>query len=176
MNKHLRKTLLAAMLLSIGIILPFFTSQIKEIGDTLLPMHLPVMLSGMLLGPYYGLAVGVLTPLLRGLLFSMPPLYPNALWMATELATYGLVLGSIYYRSRQKTIAKLYFSLAVSMLSGRIVWGITKAILLGVAGKGFTILAFVMGGFADALIGIILQFILIPIIVKTIEKNKGFVS
>ncbi len=171
MSKHLRKTLLASMFLSIGIVLPFFTSQIKEIGDTLLPMHLPVMLSGALLGPYYGLAVGFLTPLLRGLMFTMPPLYPNAIWMATELATYGFILGLIYFKSKNKNVGRLYISLAVSMLGGRIVWGITKALLLGVAGKGFTLLAFVTGGFLDSIPGIIIQFILIPIIVKLIEKR-----
>ena len=39
---NLKKTIFAAMFLSIGIVLPLFTSQIKEIGDSLLPMHIPL--------------------------------------------------------------------------------------------------------------------------------------
>ncbi len=173
MNKRLRQTLLSALFLSLGIVLPFFTSQIKEIGDTLLPMHIPVMLCGLLCGPWYGLSVGLLTPLLRGVMFSMPPIYPNACWMALELATYGFVLGILYYKSKRKDLKWLYFSIFTAMLSGRIVWGIAKAVLLGVGGKTFTLLAFVTGGFLDAILGIVLQLILIPIIVKLIEKEKG---
>ncbi len=169
LNK-LQRMLLSALFLSLGIVLPFFTSQIKELGDTLLPMHLPVMLCGMLCGPLYGMSVGLLTPFLRGIMFFMPPLYPNACWMALELATYGLVLGVMYYKSKVKSLKRIYISLISAMLSGRIVWGISKAVLLGVAGKSFTLLAFITGGFVDALAGIIIQLILIPIIIKATEK------
>ncbi len=170
MNKYLRKTLISALFLSIGIILPFLTSQIKEIGDTLLPMHLPVMLCGLLCGPWYGLTVGALTPILRAVLFSMPPLYPNACWMSAELATYGLMLGLMYYKSNRKTTPRLYLSLVAAMLSGRIVWGIAKAMLLGVGGKSFPLIAFITGGFIDSALGILLQLILIPIIIKVLRK------
>jgi hypothetical protein len=57
------------------------------------------------------------------------------------------------------------------MLAGRIVWGISKAILLGVAGKPFGIEAFIIGGFVDAIPGIILQLILVPSIVILIDKG-----
>ena len=172
MNKNLLKTILAALFLSLGIVLPLFTSQIKEIGDTLLPMHIPVMLCGIICGPWYGLCVGLLTPLLKSILFTMPPIYPSAVWMATELATYGLILGLLYYKSKHKTIGRLYFSLAAAMLAGRIIWGITKSVLLGLSGKAFPIMAFITGGFLDSALGIVLQFILIPTIVYTLEKIK----
>ncbi len=168
----LQKTLLSALFLSLGIVLPFLTSQIKEIGDTLLPMHIPVMLCGALCGGWYGLAVGLLTPLLRGMLFTMPPLYPNACWMAAELATYGFVLGFLYNRLKAKSVGKLYLSLLAAMLSGRIVWGLAKAFLLGLSGKGFTAAAFITGGFIDAVPGIVLQLILIPLAVKIAEKTE----
>lgn len=41
---------LAAMFLALGIILPFFTGQIPQIGNMLLPMHLPVFLCGLICG------------------------------------------------------------------------------------------------------------------------------
>ena len=167
---HLQKTVLSALFLSIGMVLPLLTSQIKEIGDTLLPMHLPVMLCGFLCGPLYGLCVGAVLPFFRSAVFGMPPMYPNAVWMAAELAAYGFVVGFIYSKFKHKGLLQIYISLIVSMLSGRIVWGIVKLILLGVGKNGFTFAAFITGGFIDALLGIILQLILIPIIVSVLNK------
>lgn len=162
-----KKIVLSALLLAIGIILPFFTGQIKEIGDTLLPMHIPVLLTGFICGWQWGLVVGLVLPILRSTLFSMPPMFPNAMWMAAELATYGLISGLLYHKTK-----KIYLSLITAMVSGRIVWGVTKAILLCVGEKSFTFAAFITGGFLDAVPGIILQLILVPIIVKIVNKKE----
>lgn len=168
-NRNLKKMILSALFLVLGYVLPLFTSQIKEIGDTLLPMHIPVMLCGLVCGARYGLAVGFVLPFLRGIVFSMPPLYPNALWMALELATYGFVTGFMYGRVKNPKTGYLYFCLSVSMLLGRVVWGITKTVLLGLTGKAFTFEAFLIGGFVDAFPGIVLQFILIPFIIGVLN-------
>ena len=166
-NLKVKRLVLSAMLLAVGVVLPMLTSQIKEIGDTLLPMHIPVLLCGFICSWKYGGAVGLILPFIRSLIFSMPPLYPNAVWMALELMTYGIVAGLVYSQTRKK-----YMSLIVAMLSGRIVWGIAKAVLLGVAGKSFTISAFITGGFVDAIPGIVIQLVLIPLIIKAYEKNN----
>ncbi len=167
MNKsNLQKIIISAMLLSLGIVLPFFTGQIKEIGDTLLPMHIPVMLCGLVCGAKYGFAVGAVLPFLRSVMFGMPPIYPNAVWMSVELATYGLVIGFLYFSFLKKQIWWLYCSLIVSMISGRVTWGITKAVLLGAAGEAFTFQAFIAGGIIDSLPGIVLQLLLIPGIIE----------
>lgn len=168
----LKKLVLSAMFLAVGIILPFFTSQIKEIGDTLLPMHLPVMLCGLVCGPWWGLAVGFITPVFRSVLFGMPPLYPNAIWMAFELATYGGVIGLLYFHREKSSIGYLYFCLISAMIAGRIVWGIAKTLLLGLANKPFTFQMFIAGGITDAIPGIALQLILIPVIMGIIKKIK----
>lgn len=154
------------MFLSLGVVLPFFTGQIKEIGDTLLPMHIPVMLCGLICGAKYGFLVGMILPLFRAVIVGMPPIYPNAVWMSVELATYGSVIGFLYFSFKKKQIWWLYCCLIISMLSGRIMWGITKAVLLGFAGKTFTFEAFIAGGIIDSLAGIILQLILIPVVIK----------
>lgn len=169
----LNKLILSALFLSIGIVLPILTGQIKEIGDTLLPMHLPVMLCGLLCGGFYGGAIGLMLPFLRSLMFSMPPMYPNAVWMALELATYGLVIGLLYNKFLKRNIINLYISLIAAMIAGRLIWGIAKSILLGVGGKSFTMEAFILGGFVDSLLGIVLQIILIPVIVTLIEKVRA---
>ena len=172
MKSNLRRLILAALFLALGIVLPTLTGQIKEIGDSLLPMHFPVMLCGLLCGAPYGLTVGLCMPFVRALTFGMPPLYPNAVWIALELATYGLVIGFLYARSKKKTLPRLYLCLVCSMILGRIVWGISKAILLGANGRVFTVNAFIVGGVLDALPGIILQLVLIPLTMKILQKMQ----
>ena len=171
-NETLKNTVLSALFLAIGIVLPFFTSQIKEIGDTLLPMHIPALLCGFICGPWYGLITGMMIPLLKSLISSMPPVYPNAVWMAFELATYGFVAGFLYRMKKKPSIPYIYVCLIVAMLTGRIVWGTVKAILLGIGGKPFGISAFVAGGFIDAVPGIIIQLVLIPILLKVLKKEE----
>lgn len=166
-----KKLVLAAMFLSIGFVLPLLTGQIKEIGDTLLPMHIPVMLCGLICGEKYGFLIGIILPFFRSVVFGMPPIYPNAVWMAIELATYGFVIGFVYSKMNFKNTKGVYISLISAMLIGRIAWGASKAILLGVGGKTFTIAMFLVGGFADAILGIILQLILIPFIMAILNKR-----
>lgn len=166
-----QKLVLSSLFLAIGMVLPLLTAQIKEIGDSLLPMHLPVMLCGVICGWQFGGTVGLVLPFLRSLLFGMPPIYPNAVWMALELATYGLVIGFLYSRRKNAPLWYLFVCLVCSMLAGRVVWGIAKAILLGVADKPFGLEAFLVGGFLDAIPGLLLQFLLIPLIVELVTKR-----
>lgn len=168
----LKKTALSALFLALGSVLPLLTAQVKEIGDTLLPMHIPVLLCGLICGGGYGFAVGLILPPFRSLIFGMPPLYPNSVWMAAELAVYGLISGVIYSKCKTKNTAAVYFAIIPAMLAGRVVWGVLKRFLLGLSGKGFTFSMFVAGGFIDAFPGIILQLILIPFIMKLINLNS----
>ena len=134
-------------------------------------MHSPVILCGLICGAKYGLALGAVLPVFRSVTVGMPPIYPNALWMSAELATYGFVIGALYFSFNKKQLWWLYCSLIISMICGRITWGIAKSVLLGISGKTFTFHAFIVQGIADALPGIILQLILIPIIVKLFDMN-----
>lgn len=173
LNKNsTKKMVISAIFIAIGIILPFFTGQIKEIGDSLLPMHFPVMICGLILGGGWGLAVGAILPFLRASIAGMPPIYPNAVWMSLELATYGLVVGVLYFKFFKKQLWWLYSSMLISMISGRVVWGVAKTILLGLNNKPFTFEAFITGGFIDALPGIVLQLIIIPIVVTKIHIDN----
>ena len=166
MNNNLKRIIYSALFLAIGVVLPFLTGQIKEIGDSLLPMHIPVLLCGFICGANYGFYVGLILPFLRSLMFGMPPIYPNAVWMALELCTYGLVAGLIFNRFKTKNILSIYVSLIFAMLSGRVVWALSKLVLLGIANKPFTFEMLLTGGFIDAIPGIVLQLVLIPLIVK----------
>lgn len=166
-----KKIMLSAIFITIGLVLPFFTGQIHGIGKMLLPMHIPVLLCGFICGWQYGLWVGFILPLLRSVLFSMPVMYPNAIGMAFELATYGTVSGFLY--KDKKDTKRLYFAMIVAMILGRIVWGIMKAILLGASGEVFTFRMFVSVSLFEAIPGIILQLVLIPIIISSLQYSKN---
>ncbi len=167
-----RKLVYAALFLALGLLLPFLTGQIPQIGSALSPMHIPVLLCGFICGWPYGLAVGFITPLLRSVLFGMPPMYPTALAMAFELATYGLIAGILYATFKKKDLKAIYCSLIVAMICGRIVWGIARWIMAGLGGNAFTFQAFLAGAITNAVPGIILHLILIPIIMVAYERFK----
>lgn len=94
-----RDLVLAALFLALAFVLPMITGHVPQVGNMLCPMHFPVLLAGFVLGGPWGLALGFLAPLLRSVLFGMPPLYPIAIAMAFELATYGAVAGWMYKKS-----------------------------------------------------------------------------
>lgn len=164
-----QRLVLSALFLAIGIILPFLTGQIPQIGNMLLPMHIPVILCGFICGWPCGLAVGLITPLFRSLMFGMPPIYPTAAAMAFELGAYGLFCG-LFYKKFPKKIVYIYVTLIISMFLGRVVWGLVSTVLYGFAGKGFTWAVFIAGAFVNAIPGIILQIIIIPIIIGLLKR------
>lgn len=163
-----RRLTAAAICLALCLVLPFLTGQIPQIGSALCPMHIPVLLAGFVCGPWWALAVGVVAPLLRHVLFGMPPIL-TALAMAFELAAYGLVSGLLYARST-RSVKDIYVSLLAAMVLGRIIWGIVSAVILGVTGAGFTWSAFAAGAVLNAVPGILVQIILIPVIVAALRK------
>ena len=171
MKQNVKNMTLAAMFLALGLVLPFLTGQIPQIGSMLLPMHIPVFLCGLICEWQYGAAVGFVLPLLRYALFGMPVIYPTGIAMSLELLTYGLVAGLLYALSRWQCIVALYRCLIAAMLAGRAVWGIAEIILLGVAGERFTWQAFMAGAFANAIPGILVQLILIPAVMAALNRT-----
>ena len=169
-KNNLNNMIHAAMFLALALILPFLTGQIQQLGNALCLMHIPVLLCGFFCGPWYGLIVGLIAPLLRFLLFGMPTLMPIGIAMCLELATYGLVAG-ILYKLLPKKKLYIYISLITAMLSGRVVWGIVRAVLYGLGKSSFGWAAFISGAFLNAIPGIIVQIVLIPILVITLQKN-----
>lgn len=172
MNTHIKNLTLSAMFLALGLVLPFLAGQIPAVGSMLLPMHIPVLLCGLLCGWQCGLAVGIVLPILRSFLFSMPPMFPTAVAMAFELATYGFVIGFLYRRAKWHCVVSLYRCMLISMLAGRVVWGIVQMLLLGVGKDGFTLYAFFTGAFVNAAPGILLQLVLIPAIMLALRRAK----
>lgn len=170
-TQHTKNLVLAALFLALGIVFPFLTGQIPGIGSKLLPMHIPVLICGFVCGWQYGLAVGFVVPLLRSVMFGMPPMMPTAMAMAFELAAYGAVSG-LLYQKLSKTNPSIYISLIGAMLIGRVIWGLVSVPLYGMAGKGFSWQIFATGGFINAIPGIILQIVLIPVIIMALKRAK----
>ena len=166
---QVRKLTYAALYLAIALVLPFVTGQVPEIGSMLCPMHIPALLCGFMCGWPWGLAVGFIAPLLRSVLFGMPPLFPTAAAMAFELAVYGGMAGWLRQRLPRKK-GSVWAALILSMLAGRVVWGAARVALAGLSGSAFTWALFLSGAVTNAIPGIALQLILIPALVTAMER------
>lgn len=162
---------LAAMFLALAFVMPFLTGQIQQIGNMLCPMHIPVILCGFVCGGPWGLAVGFIAPFFRSFILGMPPMYPVAFAMAFELAAYGLISG-VLYRVFPKKKGYIYCSLIISMIIGRLVWGLVQFACMGFDSSKFGFAAFWAGSVANAIPGIIIQVVLIPVVVMLLEKAK----
>ena len=174
---QIRRLTYAALYLAIAMVLPFVTGQIPEIGSALCPMHIPVLLCGFICGWKWGLAVGFVAPLLRSVVFGMPVMFPSAVAMAFELAVYGCMTGWLYRKLPRKT-GITYAVLLLSMAAGRIAWGAVRVVLAGLSGSSFSWALFLAGAFTNAIPGIILQLVLIPVLVAAMERaglslNRG---
>ena len=170
MKQNTKNLVLAALFVALGLVLPFFTGQIPQIGGMLLPMHLPVLICGLLCGWQYGAVVGLILPMLRYFLFGMPPVL-TAIAMSFEMLAYGLVVGLLYSRARFQCIFSLYRSLITAMIAGRLIWGVVRVILTGVANEPFTWQLFISGALLTAIPGIILQLVFIPALMVALDKT-----
>ena len=176
-SMYLKKLSVSAMMLALALLLPFITGSNKYIGQILCLMHFPVLLCGFLCGPLWGLAVGISAAPLRSVLFGMPQM-PNALYMAAELAVYGLLTG-LFYKIFPKKKIFIYLSLILAMIGGRTVYAIVF-LLANIAGAdtfGAVFKQILSVTLLPAWPGIILQILLIPIILIILKKvmNKDFI-
>ena len=170
-GKDLKKLVLAALFLALALVLPFLTGQIPEVGSMLCPMHIPALLCGFFCGWPWGVAVGFIAPVLRSVLFGMPPMFPVGICMSFELAAYGAVSGWLYAKLPKKKIS-IYGALLSAMVIGRLVWGAARFVCTGLDVSAFGITAFWAGAVATAIPGIIVQIVLIPLLVMALEKHN----
>ncbi len=168
---HLTRTVTTAACIALCIVLPLSLHAIPNAGTLLSPMHIPVLLCGLVCGWQYGLVCGLLGPLLSCMLTGMPAwgYLPN---MMIELALYGLISGimiRLVHTGRQ--IADVYVSLIVAMLAGRVLTGIARALTLGIF-MPVTLKSWATGYFVSSLPGILLQLILLPVLYVALQKAR----
>lgn len=166
-----KELVLTGLFIAFGLVLPFVTAQIPSLGNKLLPMHIPVLISGFVIGWPYGLIVGIIVPVFRSVLFGMPPMFPTAVAMSFELGVYGCLTGFLSRLFPQKNIF-IYVTLIISMVCGRAVWGIVSFFLYGLNGTAFTWEVFMAGAFINAIPGIIIQIIVIPILIIALRRAR----
>ena len=163
--------IMAALFLALAYVMPYLTGQIPDIGSMLCPMHLPVLLCGFVCGPVWGLAVGFVAPIMRSALTGgFPPMFPTAVCMAFELAAYGAATGFMHRILPRKKLS-ICLSLLIAMVIGRLVWGAAMFFCMGADGS-FTLAAFLAGAVTNALPGIAVQIVLVPVLVMLLENSK----
>lgn len=174
-NTTLANTILCAMFIAVGVLLPFLTGNATPSGKMLCPMHIPVIICGAVCGWQWGMIAGVITPLLRALLVGAPVLYPTGVCMSFELAAYGLVFGLMlkFLSGKIDRIASIYISLVVAMIAGRVVLGLAHFTLYGMFGTPYSWQILISSAVLQAVPAIVLQFAVIPPIVYAFGRYGG---
>ena len=168
-RSSIRNMTMAAVCVALCVVLPIAFHSIPDAGTVFLPMHIPVLICGMICGWPYGLLCGLMGPLVSSALTGMPPIafLPS---MMVECGTYGMVSGLVLKVIRtQRTYADLYIAQIIAMLAGRVVSGIAKALIFS---PGMALSAWVTASFITALPGILIQLIFLPSVVCTLMKAK----
>lgn len=164
---NVKKIVLTALFSALCVVLPYAFHMIPDAGSVFLPMHIPVLICGMVCSWQYGLICGILGPLLSSLLTAMPPMayLPS---MLVECAVYGLVSGLILkYVRTGKLHLDLYLALIAAMLAGRVISGIAKALIFS---PGITMSYWIAASFVTAAPGIVIQLADIPMVVSLLMK------
>ena len=171
-NNNSKKLILSALFLALGFVLPMLTGQIPVIGKILLPMHIPVLLCSLICDWKYGATIGFILPISRSVLFSVPVMYPTAIAVAFEMATYGLIAGIIFAQFKKKNLVSIYASMLPAMILGRTVRCVAEIILLNLKDNPFIWKTFATTTILNSTPGIILQLILIPAVILALKKAK----
>ena len=161
-----KKIVLSGLFVALGIILPIMFHTVNLAGTIFLPMHIPVLISGFLLGPLYGGLVGLLTPILSGFMTGMPPVVPVMPIMVFELIGYGIISGILFKKTNKVSI-----SLIGAMIVGRL-FGLVGAYIVSMTiAPQVNPFMFMFGNVAQTTPGLLIQLIFIPILIKSLYKN-----
>lgn len=164
----IKRMVTTAICAAMCVVLPIAFHAVPNAGTVLLPMHIPVLLCGLICGWPYGLVCGLLGPFLSSFT-GMPPMsvLPS---MMVECGIYGLVTGlGMRFVRTGKTTADLYISMIAAMILGRTVAGFAKALIFtpGVAPFAWVTTSLVMG-----IPGIVIQLVIMPVLVLTLTRAR----
>ncbi|MCL1862694.1 MAG: ECF transporter S component [Defluviitaleaceae bacterium] len=172
---NLKRLIVTAMLIALCVVLPMAFHSIPRAGSIILPMHIPVLLAGLICGWKFGLLAGVLGPFLSASLTGMPPLGGVAELMMIELGIYGLVSGVVmHFIHTRRASFDLYISLIAAMLVGRVVAGIGQYAYFfsGMEGESYTWALWTASYFVTSLPGIVIQLAFVPSVVMALERER----
>ena len=163
-----KRLVTTAICAAMCVVLPIAFHAIPNAGSVILPMHIPVLLCGLVCGWPYGLACGLLGPFLSSFT-GMPPMsvLPG---MMVECGVYGLVTGLMMrYVRTGKPVADLYISMASAMVLGRVVAGFAKALIFAPGTPAF---AWVTTSLVMGIPGIVIQLVLMPLLIAALTKAR----
>ncbi len=172
-----------ALLLALGVALPLVFHAFPFGGRMFLPMHIPALLAGLLLGPISGLIVGAGSPVLSALATGRPTI-PYMVPMVFELATYGAVAGilrprierflaSRRRRAQNRPVTGTLLALAAAMIAGRAVWLAVAVLLAPLVGIKARSLVAALAALGAGWMGMLVQLFLIPAIVRAVERSRN---
>lgn len=170
----IKKLCICAICIALCYVLPVVLHPLG-LGQTLSPMHVPVLICGLICGPVFGAFCGILGPILSSFLGGMPPMIALAS-MIPELVTYGVFSGILMRSVRTKSLlANVHLSLIPTMILGRLVGALSKALFyfIGVFGvSAFSLREVASAYFVATIPGIIVHLIFIPLLIVTLKEEK----
>ena len=131
-----------------------------------MPMHLPIILVGLLAGPYAGAVAGLFGPLVSFMISGMPGIAMLP-FMMIELCAYGLCAGMLR-NVKMPTIAKV----VITQVAGRAVRAIAILLSVYVLGNESVSVAAIWMSIVTGVFGLALQWVLIPLAVYRVENLK----
>ena len=166
------KTLVSAGLVALAVILPqlvhFALGQPG--GVKWLPMYLPVLIGGCMLGAKWGLAVGVLSPLVSFLITSAignpMPIAARLPFMMAELAVFALISG-LFTNKIAKNGLWAFPAVILAQVTGRAVF--LGLIALTQSMTNFTV-PMIWSQIQTGFIGLLAQALIVPIIIIGLRK------
>lgn len=166
---HTKRICIGAVCIALCYILPLAFHAFGA-GNALSPMHIPVLLCGLICGGGYGFFCGIAGPVLSSILSGMPPT-TALISMIPELCLYGLTAGLLMKFIRTgKAAADLYLCLIPAMLAGRIAGGIAKALFYTASSKTYSLTLWAGAYFVESLPGIISHLMIVPLLIIVLTK------
>lgn len=169
------KALISAGVIALAVILPQLVHLFSGAagGAKWLPMYLPVLIGGCLLGWRWGLGVGVLSPVVSFLITSMTgnamPAASRLPYLIAELAVFAVVSG-VFSKKISENLWLAFPAVLLAQVSGRAVFLIAAAIFQSIAPLSA---AAVWSQIQTGLLGLVLQAVLVPFIVMGLGVLLG---
>ena len=167
------KSGIAVSVIALAVILPQFAHLMfgESAGVTLLPMYLPVLLGGCLLGSYWGIGVGMLAPLFSYLITSAfgsaMPAAARLPFMMAELTVFAVVSGRF-----SKSIANNKFLAFPAVLIAEVlVRGTFLALVAIFASKTPFTVQMIWGQIKTGWIGLAVQAVIVPLVVILLNEK-----
>ena len=140
------------------------------LGAAFSPMHLPVLLCGLVCGWPYGLFCGLAGPVISCVLSGMPS-PAQLIYMGPELCVYGLAAGVGMARIRTgRTAADIYLSLIPAMVLGRVAGGVVRAAFYLATAQSYTVAMWAGAYVVETLPGTAVQLVVLPALVLTLSR------